>query len=1003
MDTAFGILGRTALRIDGRIEEGWGAPRERAVLATLLIRPGRPMPIGTLIEWVWPEETSPPRNPVPTFHTYATRIRRSLERVGVPVVLVGEDGSYRLEMDPTEVDLHRFRSLMSDARSELRRGRVPQTIVLATEAVRLWRGRPVDDLSSERAQAWRTHLVHDEWIPANTVLLEAMLAAGEFNEALTRLNDLQADHAHDLSLAKLRMSALRGLARSSEADAYYFSIRRRLLADGDEQAADHLRRYHENLRFRAGETHSAPRVEPTTRPRQLLHDIADFVGRTDLLRALDTATTKPPGEPAGGVVILDGMAGVGKTALAVHWGHLARHRFPDGDFFFNLNGFADSAPVQPSKVVDDMLIALGHPPDRSLDPRSRELLLSRLLANRRTLLVLDNARGTAQVRDLIALLPSCLILVTSRQRLTTLSATTGARRVRVEPMAPAEATDLLQARLGEHRQVKHHDLARLVQLCGGLPLLINVLADHIATSAPTELTGFARHLDRRQLIARLGEDGDGSAAADSVLGWSYRRLDKPEQRLFRLLSLHTGPEIGVDVAIACDGRTPAETKRSFGVLAGAHLLERPLILDRYRFHDILRELAAHYAALDETPESRATAERRILTFYLRSATAANRVLYPYRINPTEFPVEEGVEPVIFTGIAEAKSFFNEERTNLTAAVSFAGARGHHEYAWRLTDNLTSFFDRHGYFEDSVAVRKVAVSSARAAGHRDGETSSLEGLGMVYVTLGDHVHAQECFDTGLRLAVEDRNEQAQATTLHHLGRLEMLRGNPTGAVDMYRRSLDVARRIDDQTGQCWTHCRVGEALRSLDQHDQALVHLFQAQWFAQRIGEQTAQATSMATIGSIYLDRGDHRAALAHAEEALKLAEAIPDLACTVHACTILAEVTREYGNLAAAAGYAIHAIDICERTNNASAEARSREVLGTVRFANGSVSDAVSVWRHAADLYDRTGNTARAALLRAKIEKTPNGGIDLPAARPASPSPDPASDATRPGSEDTSP
>jgi tetratricopeptide (TPR) repeat protein len=952
------------------------------------------MPIGTLIEWVWPEETTTPRNPVPTFHTYATRIRRSLERVGVPVVLVGEDGSYRLEVDPAEVDLHRFRSLMADARSALRHQRAPQAISLALEAVRLWRGRPVDDLSSERAQAWRTHLVQDEWIPANTVLLEALLAAGEFGEALARLNDLQADHAHDLSLAKLRISALRGLARSSEADAYYFSIRRRLIADGDEQAADHLRRYHENLRQRPGEPHSAPRVEPTNRPRQLLHDTPDFVGRADLLRALDLATTKPSGEPTGGVVILDGMAGVGKTALTVRWGHLARHRFPDGDFFFNLNGFADSAPIHPSKVVDDMLIALGHPPDRSLDQRSRELLLSRLLANRRTLLVLDNARNTAQVKGLIALLPSCLILVTSRQRLTTLSATTGARRVRVEPMTPAEATDLLRARIGEHRHIEHHDLARLVQLCGGLPLMITVLADHIATSASAELSGFARQLDRRQLIAHLGEDGDGSAAADSVLGWSYQRLDQPEQRLFRLLSLHTGPEIGVSVAVACDDRTPAETKRSFGILAGAHLLERPLILDRYRFHDVIRELAAHYAERDETPESRAAAERRILTFYLRSAAAANRVLYPYRIKPTEFPVEEGVEPVTFSGIADAKSFFNEERTNLTAAVSSAGVHGHHEYAWRLADTLTAFFDRFGYVEDSIAVRRVAVSSARAAGHRDGETSSLEGLGMVYVTLGDHVHAQECFDSGLQLAVEDRNEQAQATTLHHLGRLEMLRGNPAGAVDMYRRSLDVARRIDDQAGQCWTHCRIGEALRGLDQHDEALVHLFQAQWFAQRIGEQTAQATSMATIGSIYLDRGDHRAALAHAEEALKLAEAIPDLTCTVHACIILAEVTREFGNRTAAAGYARHAINICERTNNVSAEARSREVLGNVQIANGDVSDAITTWRYAADLFDRSGNAPRAALLRANIVKLPNGDVDLPTARPTSPAPDPVSGAT---------
>jgi DNA-binding SARP family transcriptional activator len=584
VDAAFGILGRTALRIDGTLDENWGAPRERAVLATLLINPGRSVPINTLIDWVWPQDVAPPRNRVPTFHTYATRIRRSLQRADTQVNLVAQDGSYRLEVDRTGIDYYRFGSLMAQVRSAQRQGQSPDVLPLALEAIDLWRGRPLDDLASEPAAAWRRRVLQDEWVPANIILLEALLEMDEFGEVLTRLNDLQVDHEHDVTLAKLRMSALHGLSRTSEVTSYYFSVRRRLLSEADEQAAEHLRQHHEGLR--GTDQGSAPNVAPV--PRQLPHDMADFVGRVDLLRALDIATTRPTHE-SGGVVILDGMAGVGKTALAVHWGHLARHRFPDGELFVNLNGFSDGVMVPQSRVVDDFLIALGHPPDSSVSQppdssvsqRARELQLSRLLANRRMLVVLDNARNTSHIKDLIGLLPSCVVIVTSRQRLTTLSAATGARRVRVEPMRDDEASELLAARVGDHLQIADDDRAHLIQLCGGLPLVITMLADHIASSGATLRPTFAQQLDRRQLIVDVGEDGDGSAIAHTFFSWSYQRLDPPEQRLFRLLGLHPGPDIGIDVAGACDGRTPLETKRSFGALVGAHLLERPVVFDRY--------------------------------------------------------------------------------------------------------------------------------------------------------------------------------------------------------------------------------------------------------------------------------------------------------------------------------------------------------------------------------------------------------------------------------------
>jgi tetratricopeptide (TPR) repeat protein len=969
VEVTFGILGRTALRIGGDLQEGWGAPRLHAVLATLLVHAGRSVPIGTLIEWSWGEETAGPRDPVSTFHTYATRIRKWLLRLSSPVAeLRTGKGSYRLDVaDKAIIDYCQFRTLVTQARA-CARGRDPQRAVeYAQHALDLSRGRPLDDLSSEPAQAWRTRFIHDEWLPANTILLEGLLAINEPGQALARLNDLQVDHPDDVGLATLRLSALHGLSRSADATTYYFSVRRRLLDDADEQAADHLRRHHEGLRVQVSE----PEPAQLMRPRQLRHDIADFVGREDLLRALDRATTKPTGEISNGVVILDGIAGVGKTALAVHWGHLARHRFPDGDFYINLNGFSDSAMVSQSTVVDDFLIALGYPPDANLTQRSRELLLSRLLANRRTLVILDNARNTDHIKDLVALLTGSLVLVTSRQRLTTLSATTGARRVRVEPMRPTEATDLLSIRLGTDRHLDPTDRRHLVELCGGLPLMITVLADHVATSGTAHVTGFAQRFDRRRLIADIGDDGDGSAIAHTFLSWSYDRLGPAEQRLFRLLGLHHGPEVNVDVACACDDRTPEETKRSFGSLVGAHLLERPEVLDRYAFHDVIQEFARYCAERDESPESRAAAERRMSGHYLATAIAAHRTLYPGQLTAPEDPGAADAVSIPFATAEQAKSWFDRERSNLMAAIRHAGGRGHHDHAWRLADTVATFLDRHGSYEDSRAIREIAIASATIIGDREALASSQAGLAMVLTILGDHGRARHFLELALRFAVETGNERGQGSTLHQLGRLEMASGDPVAAIELFQRCLDLNQRINDHEGLCWTHFRIGEAFRVVKEHDKALVHLNQCQFHAQRIDDKSAHAASLAEIGLVHRDRGDHPAATAYCEQALKLVDAMPirDPAATTRICTALAEINHALRDVSSAISYGLRAAMLARRTHDATAEAHARDVLGDIHFGHGDSPEAVHSWTQAAILYQRLGNQAQAAAVHLKISQ----------------------------------
>ncbi|WP_460395904.1 tetratricopeptide repeat protein [Actinophytocola sediminis] len=964
----FGILGKTALRIDGDLDENWGSPRLRAMLATLLLHPGRALPVETLVAWVWPEAAATPQHPAATFHTYAARIRRSLRQLAKPPELHAENGCYRLDLDRSLIDYHRFRTLVVRAREHARAHAHHDTVRYAGQALDLWRGRGLDDLESRLAQDWRLRVLRDEWVPANVILIEALVALGEFHDALARLDALRADHEDDVTSAKLRLSTLHGLARYSDGDAYYLGMRKKFRENVDDQSAESLREHHEKLRHQSTTATSPIFAEPTV-PHQLPHDIRDFVGRDRLLGELDAALRNF--DHTSGVLVIDGMAGVGKTALAVRWGHQVRHRFPGGDLFINLNGFSDSARITQSAVVDGFLIALGCPPTDELRPRAKELLLQRLLANRPALVVLDNARSTAHVRDLVALLPSCAIVITSRQQLTGLSTATGVRRIHVDRMNADEATELLSALLGDRHQIGTDDRTRLATLCDGLPLVITVLAQHISSRPAAQVADFARQLDHRQLLTEIGEDGDGSATAETFF-LSYRALAAPEQRLFRLLSLNPGPDIGEDAIRACDGRQETAVRRSLRILVAAHLLEQPDTYDRYRFHDLIREFARHRAAEDESPDTRQLTRYRLFDHYLANAWRAHRTLYPASLTADELPTVAGDDPVILAVGDNARTWFDRERVNLVAAIHLAVAEGCHEHAWRLTDAVGTFLDRQGYYDDSRTVRQISVGSARAAGHRIGEASTLVGLGMVQNVLGELDDARDSLEAALRLVEADGSQRGQASTLHHLSKLELMRGNLAGALKFQQRCLDIAQDAQDSEALCWAHCQIAEVFRAMKEYDQALIHLHQSQFHAQRIGDESAKASAMVETGSVCRDRGDYLVAVANCEQALHLVEAmpIPDLAIMSSACVALAEIHHELTDVEAATKYILRAIDMARHTHNTTTEAHAQNVYGDIQHAVGEPTAAQS-WQHAADLYESIGNTSRAAAIRQKTATPP--------------------------------
>jgi tetratricopeptide (TPR) repeat protein len=967
MNALVGILGTTALLIDGEITDEWGKPRERAVLATLAVHVNRVVQIGTLIRWAWPSDTPEPRNPVETFHTYATRIRKALRRLPITAELRAGNGGYRLMMDKSHIDHQRFRALVTTARAHAAAREHPKAIALFDEALSLFRGAPLADLSSPAAESYRTGVLQNELLPANTTVIEQLLATRRFDEALVRLDDLHADYPDDVTLAALRLTALYGERRGTHATAFYFAMRKRLKDNGEDQAAEHLRMHNDAVRAAHAGAH---RPTPAVTPRRLPPVHPGFVGRAEQLALLDEAANVASGAPSG-VVIVDGAGGVGKTALVVQWAHRRRRLFDGGDLYVTMHGYANRAKVEQTTVVDDFLTALGQPPDPEVPPRVRAQLLSSLLTGRTTLVVLDNVRDTDHVRDLVPHLTNCLVLITTRQWLTTLRTETGARRITVPPMTASESAELLTAQLGPRHALARRHRAGLAELCGGLPLLLTVLAGNLAGKSDAGIEEYTQRLDRRQLVVGLGDHGDGPTSAAACFDPSYRALAPAERRLFRLLTLHPGPEFGLDAASACAGLPARETARGLARLTGAHLVEEADVVDRFRFHDVLGEYAAHCRDRDEPPEEQAAAARRVLDYYLGSATHACLAVHrSYNAPPALAPLP-GVALTSFANADDGRLWFARERPNLMSAITFAAEREYHDHAWRLADPVTTFLDRAGRNTDSRAVRTIALASTRAIGDREAEASTLSGLGMVHMKLGEFRQARQSLEAALRLVAEVGPARAQASILHLLGRVAQGEGNPAEALDLLGRGLAIDQHSGNLEGMCWAHCRIGQVLHAIDQHAPALPHLHEAARLAHEIGEAGAAATSLCEIGGIHHDLGDTATALDHCDKALALAESVGHLPVIAETCVALCEINTARHRSRQAISCGRRAVEVCARTGDLAQHARALEVLGNAQHACGDLVDAVVAWRQAVDLHERTGNVVSAGRLRGKVDAVP--------------------------------
>jgi tetratricopeptide (TPR) repeat protein len=590
-------------------------------------------------------------------------------------------------------------------------------------------------------------------------------------------------------------------------------------------------------------------------PRQLINDIPGFTGRRDELAALHELL---PPDGTAVVVAISGTAGVGKTALAVHWAHQVREQFPDGQLYLNLRGFdPDERPVLAVQAVRALLDAFDIPPQRIPATLEAQVALYRsVLAERRVLVVLDNARDAEHVRPLLPGTAGCLTVVTSRSQLSGLVAREGARPIVLDLMPRADARALIARRLGARRaEAEPVAVDQIVEHCARLPLALTVVAARAATHPRFTLAMVAAELRAARGSLRPFDDADQASDIRTVLSWSYRQLSPEAAHLFRALGAHPGPDVTAAATASVIGAELTEARGLLAELADTNLIAEPSP-GRYRFHDLLRVYAAELAPADTA------IVHRLLDHYLHTAHRAALLLNTARYPITLDPVQPGTSPEEVADHAQALAWFTAEHPVLLAAARLAAARGFDRHTWQLAWTLTTFLDRQGHWQEWRTVQSDAVEAARRLADPEGLAYAHRGLGLAHYRLGDYERAHTELAQALASFVSTGDRAGQAFTHLDICWVFEREGRFAEALDHAGQALRQHEVDSQELGHAIAFNSVGWLQAKLGDYRDALEYCTKAHELFARRGDQIGVGATWDSLGYIHHHLGDYPQAIA---------------------------------------------------------------------------------------------------------------------------------------------
>lgn len=962
----FRVLGTTSLRIGDHFERKWGSAKTRGLLAVLLTQPpGGRVPVDLLAEWLWGdgEDGEEHRR---ALQGCVSKLRRELSKMDHPAHVEHGDGAYWIDADRSTVDYHRSRNLLVEAHAAFRGDDVEQARSMAAEAVDLWQGLPLADISTDLAKRWRRRARENELLPGRYLLLDCELELGEFGRALGELDEIQPGYDLDPRLAGHRLRALHGLQRHDDGVAFYINFRKRFQhhtgASTPKELDDLFTRLFDPPRqHKAADTRVS---SPEAAPHRIPPDIQDFTGRSRELEQLDGALAH---HRKAGISVLDGPAGTGKTALAVRWAHLARKRFPDGVFFTDLRGFSDSPRIEAAEVIAELLDALGVATHRMLDTALRKSTLRKLLDSRQMLIILDNAFNTDHIRELLELMQGCQIVVTSRRRLDGLALRYAPRHITLAGLSETEAEAWLRRDAGARSHHEPHALHEIIRLCANIPIVLRLAGRHLAIHSHELLADLGQRLRQQHALLRLGAEGkDQEITVAAAFSWSYKALTPEERNLFRLLGLHPGKELSLGAASALAGHEGETTRALIDSLVEMNLMHNGG-KDQYRFHDLCQSYAADLAGEVEPASTRRAAISRLMDWYLHSAYQANHLVFPHRVEIPMDDMEISAPPERFTDAEDATRWCLRERSSLVAMTRLAARQDLAHHGWRLPNAFGEVLKKHGFYSETTQSLEIALDMARKLGDRYAEAETLGNLANIYLTTREYTRAQDCLRRSYKIFSEIDDLPNLCVTVHNMATHQIYIRNIQQAVELCGEALDIARKLGDQGQQARTLYRLGQAYRHGKQYDRAVDCYNQALWIQRAIREDDREAKTLTELAKLAFAREDDLTAESYCTLALEKHGLVDSQIGKAKALRVLADVCCRKGAHSAAVDHARAALRLSSDGQEPLVEARSLESLGDALYASDDSQAAVDSWRRAKTLLFDLNESDAATKVSAKL------------------------------------
>jgi DNA-binding SARP family transcriptional activator/tetratricopeptide (TPR) repeat protein len=938
MDAAeveFRLLGPVEVWVAGRRVEV-GAARQRCVLAALMWDVNHCVSADRIVERVWGEQRLPdqPRN---TVRTYVSFLRSALAQVDGVTIERRSEG-YLVNADARLLDVRRFDSLLDRARSADADGG-DRSVALFGEALGLWRGEPFAGLDTPWINAARQSLALRRRA-VRLDLTDIQLRSGRHHEVLVGLSAEVAAHPLDERLAGQLMLALYRSSRQAESLAQYQRIRG-CLADelGIDPGRPLQQLYQRILAADPSLAAPVPQEQPVVLarpaavvPRQLPAAPRWFAGRARELGRLTAALDERPDSGRTlAISAIGGVGGIGKTWLALHWAHQHTHRFPDGQLYVDLRGFDPSAqPMPPATAVRGFLEALGVASAAvPVDPHAQVGLYRSLTAERRMLIVLDNARDASQVTPLLPGSPTCTVLVTSRQRLAGLIVAHGAHPVELDLFSRDETLDLLTRYLGAARVVAERDaIGELIERCAGLPLAVSIVAARALAQPELPLSVMAEEL--RDASARLDalESGDQNIDVRTVFSWSYDALNAEAAEALGLLALAPGPDIGVLAATNLTALPPERLRAALLELQNAHLLQQAAA-GRYHLHDLVRLYATERACAEHSPSDRESALRRLLDFHVQTAVAAEHLL-----DPSHAPVKiddpiPGSRSQALADETAALAWFEDEHAVLLAVQQFASDQGWHAGAWHLAWTLDAFHWRRGHIADDLAVWQAGLAAADALGDPVIRVRARRRLGHAHLRAGQYAAGTRFIEEGLALAEEVGDLRSQAHNLAVLAWAWELDGDEQRALEHAERAFRIFRSLGAPVWEARTLNDVG--------------------WHQARLGMHAPA-------------RENCRSALARTRENR-------DRDGEANALSTLAFIAEQTGEGVSAIELYHQALAVYQELDHTYEQASTLDRIAAALAASGQDDQALHAWHRARRLYESQHRVADAERVRTKVEE----------------------------------